>query len=137
MSQIEVALTGICAREPELKTSAKSGKPYASFTLGVGDGDARRWVGVCCFAETTEKVAALRKAGRAYVEGFLDVSLWQPDGRPAQVNLNVLARRVEILGQIGRNKPKESRPRQDAPSQPNQSSRDGYPFDDELDGFPS
>ena len=124
---IEVALTGVCARDPELKHSAKSGKPFCQFSLAVGDGDARRWVRVCCFADTAGKVAGqLRKGGKAYIEGCLEVGIWQPDGKPPQVNLNVAARRVEILGQIGRNRPPKPREQRSG----NGHSQHERPFDD-------
>jgi single-stranded DNA-binding protein len=108
-SDMEVALTGVCAREPELKQS-KAGKRYATFSLGVGEGDARQWVRVTCFAESAEKVAQqLRKGQKAYIEGSLELGIWQPDGRPPALNINVAARRVEVLGRIGRNRPKRDR----------------------------
>ena len=132
---IDVALSGVCAREPELKISANSGKPYCSFTLGVGAGDARQWVRVCCFGETAEKVAAqLKKGQKAYTEGHLDAGIWQPEGRPAQLNLNVAAWRVEMLGQIGRNKPPKQRDERSRASSQRHSQHEP-PFDD--DPFPA
>jgi single-stranded DNA-binding protein len=128
---IEVALTGVCARNPELKHSVKSGKPFCQFSLAVGDGDARQWVRVCCFAETAERVAAqLRKGGKAYIEGLLEVGIWQPDGKPPQVNMNVSARRVEILGQIGRNRPPKPQQQTDSRGRLGSHAQHERPFDD-------
>jgi single-stranded DNA-binding protein len=116
---VEVAFTGVCCREPELKT-AQSGKAFCTFTLGVGEGDGRQWIRVACFEETAEKVAQqLHKGGRAYCEGFLEISLWEPEGKPPHINLNCRARRCEILGLIGRNRPKQNHQRPDSERQGN------------------
>lgn len=109
MPDIECAFSGVALKPPELRTS-KAGKPYAQFSLAVGEGENRKFVRVACFGETAEKVAAqLKVGGRAYVEGSLDVGVWAPEGRPPEANMNVAARRVEILNQIGRNKVKQER----------------------------
>lgn len=136
MSDIECALSGVCARDPELKTSAK-GTPYCSFALGVGDDGLRQWVRVVCFNEIAERVAQqLRKGGKAYAEGALDADIWKPnDGGEPRVNLNLRARRVEVLNLIGRNRPK----RQQTPQHSRQPEAIGAadwqrPFDDQV-GF--
>lgn len=134
MSEIEVAFIGICASVPELKTS-KAGKPYCQFSLGVGEGDKRQWVRVCAFAETAEKIAAqLRKGGKAYIEGTLDAGIWHPDGKPPTINLNVAARRVEVLGQIGKNRPRQNRPAVDNGHARPAVRGDSHAFNDEI-GF--
>jgi single-stranded DNA-binding protein len=139
--EIEVALFGVCASEPALRMS-KASKPYCQFSLGVGEGEARKWVRVCCFGETAEKVAAqLKKGGKAYCEGTLDVGVWQPEGKPPTANLNVAARRVEVLGQIGRNRSKEPLPttsdsalrRQPVNGRPGPSRGYDHDFNDPID----
>jgi single-stranded DNA-binding protein len=113
--EIECAFAGVCVKAPELKTS-KSGNPFATFSLVLGDADNKRFIRVCAFGETAERVAAqLHVGGKAYCEGTLDASIWTPQGGEPRINLNVAARRVEVLGQIGKNRPRQ--PRQDAPPQ--------------------
>jgi single-stranded DNA-binding protein len=132
---IEAAFTGICCRDPELKT-AQSGKAFCSFTLGVGEGDGRQWVRVVCFEDTAEKVAQqLRKGGKAYCEGFLEIDLWEPDGKPPRINVNCRARRVEILNQIGRNKPGKTQERRTERSTGHRHPQHERPFEDDPFGY--
>lgn len=113
--EIEIALTGVCVKLPELKMS-KTGKPFATFSLVVGDGDNKKFIRVACFGETAEKVAEqLKVGGKVYCEGTLDASIWTPQGGEPRINLNCAARRCEVLNQIGKNRPRQ--PRQDAPPQ--------------------
>ncbi len=112
-STIECAFTAVCVKAPELKTS-KSGKPFCTFSVAIGEADAKRFARVAAFSETAEKVAAqLATGGKVYCEGTIDFAIWAPEGRPPQVNVNVAARRVEILGQIGRNRPKREQQEHD------------------------
>jgi single-stranded DNA-binding protein len=130
MSYLDAAVSGTVIVEPQLKQSAK-GNAYARFLMVVGSDDAKQFVWVCIFGEDAERVAPLlKKSAKAYVEGTLSSEVYQRDGKPT-VSLSIAARRVEILGQIGRNRPRADRPRQDAEARRSQPmQRDGYPFDD-------
>ena len=105
-AEIECAFTATCVKAVELKTS-KSGKPFATFSAVIGEGESKKFIRCACFGETAEKVAAqLAIGGKVYVEGTLEPSIWQPPNGEPRLNLNVTARRVEVLGRIGRNKAK-------------------------------
>lgn len=129
MSEIECAFSGVCVKAPELKTSS-AGKPFATFSVVIGEGELKKFMRVACFGEIAKKVAAqLTVSGKAYCEGRLDASIWQPENGEARLNLNCSARRVEILNQIGKSRPKRE------PTV--QNGRGGYsdyqrPFDDDL-----
>ena len=99
----------ICARQ----RPANHGSPS---TAGVGEGEAVQWVRVACFGEQAVELSRiLVKGSRVYVEGRLTLQHWKgPDGTD-RYGLNVAAWRVEVLGQIGRNKPKRQKP--DAPAE--------------------
>ena len=110
-NEIEVAFTATCVKAVELKTS-KSGKPFATFSAVIGEGETKKFARVACFGEVAERVAAqLAIGGKAYCEGTLDAGIWQPPNGEPRLNLNIAARRCEVLGQIGRNKAKPE-PRQ-------------------------
>ncbi len=127
---IEVAFIGVCTKPPELKTSA-AGKPFATFSVVIGEGEAKRFMRVACFGEIAERVAAqLTVSGKAYCEGRLETSIWQPqNGGEPRLNLNCAARRVEIMGQIGRNRPKRE---QSAWDEHGNRSDEPRSFDDHL-----
>jgi single-strand DNA-binding protein len=68
------------------------------------------WVRVVAFGEIAEQMAErLAKGARAYIEGRLEVSLWEPgDGRPPRVNVNLTASSIAPMGQIGRSRPRQT-----------------------------
>src|SRR5690606_16888157 len=90
----------------ELKTSA-GGKPWAAFLVAIGTGDDAQFVRVSIFGETAERIAAaIDKGSKLYAEGNLRLSQWtDKDGRERS-GLSVAAWKCELLGQIGRNKPR-------------------------------
>jgi single-stranded DNA-binding protein len=129
MSEIECAFSGVCVKPPELKTSS-AGKPFATFSVVIGEGELKKFMRVTCFGDVAERVAAqLSVGGKAYAEGRLEASIWQPQNGEARLNLNCAARRVEILNQIGRNRPKREPA---TPSSPSAYSGHERPFDDVL-----
>jgi single-strand DNA-binding protein len=119
---IESAFIGRVGAEPELRTSG-AGKPWARFTVAVGNDDDTQWVQVAVFGETAEHLASsLHKGDRVYVEGRLKLNRWEKDGAERS-GLSVAAWKAEKLGAIGRNKP--ARERDDGEVEPRSSRRGG------------
>jgi single-strand DNA-binding protein len=115
---IESAFIGRVATEPELRTSS-AGKPWARFTVAVGQDDDTQWAQVAVFGDTAEHLAgSLKKGDRVYVEGRLKLNRWEKDGEQKS-GLSVAAWKAEKLGQIGRNKPPRERDAGDPESRPN------------------
>jgi len=106
---IEAAFIGRLGQDPELKTSA-AGKPWARFSVAVGQGEEAQWVSVAVFGEAAERLcAALHKGDKLYVEGTLRLSEWTGKGGEKRTGLSVAAWKAEKLGAIGRNKPAKAR----------------------------
>ena len=101
MNGIECALVGKLMKPGEQKKS-KSGNPWCSVSLLVGEGDAGTWVRVAAFGEMADAVARLDKGSSLYVEGRLSLQTWTAAVGVEKSGLNVTATRVEALGQIGR-----------------------------------
>jgi len=102
---LDSAALGVCITEPKLKTSAK-GTAWVRFLLAVGESEGKQFVWVCAFGQDAEKIAAsLVKGGKCYAEGAMTSEIYERDGKPT-VSLSIAARRVELLNQIGRNRPK-------------------------------
>jgi single-strand DNA-binding protein len=102
---IEVAFIGRVGTEPELKRS-QAGKPWTAINVAVGKDDETQWVRVAAFGETAEHlIGRVVKGDRVYVEGDLRLNQWiDREGKPRS-SLSVAARKVEKLGEIGRNRP--------------------------------
>jgi single-strand DNA-binding protein len=101
----EAAFIGRVGTEPELKTS-QAGKPWTAINVAVGKDEDTQWVRVAAFAETAERpIGRVVKGDRVYVEGDLRLNQWTDrEGKPGS-GLSVAARKVEKLGEIGRNRP--------------------------------
>ena len=109
-SGIECALTGFLPRDPDELRSSKTGLPWLSFSVGVGEGDGKQWVGVVVFGELAEAIAPrLYKGGKVYIEGRLSLDKWRGKDGQQQHRLKVAAFRVEMLNQIGRNRPRKAK----------------------------
>ena len=100
MSQIEAATSGVCAREPELKTSRKASRiavsrsAWATERPGNGCGcapSARR---------PKRSPHSCARGERRYVEGALRRNL-AAGGRPAQVKLNMARAGSRSSGRSG------------------------------------
>jgi single-strand DNA-binding protein len=102
---IEAAFIGRVGTEPELKTS-QAGKPWTAINVAVGKDGETQWVRVAAFGETAEHlIGRVVKGDRIYVEGDLRLNQWTDrEGKPRS-GLSVAARKVEKLGDIGRNRP--------------------------------
>ncbi len=102
---IDAAVMGVIIKPGELKCSAK-GTAWSRTLLVIGDGDHKQFAWVCAFGETAKRVTPqLAKGGKLYAEGELSAEIYQRDGQPT-VSLSIAARRVEVLNQIGKAKPK-------------------------------
>ncbi|MGO9462120.1 MAG: single-stranded DNA-binding protein [Rhodomicrobium sp.] len=118
MKGIECAFTGVLSKDPDLRTSKASGKPFANLNAGVTIGqtddgkDQMQWVRVVCFGEVAEKVAASAKKGSSvYVEGSLTLSEWNDKssgepkhGIPGDYQLGAGHHRLEAQRRLGFNK---------------------------------
>ena len=60
---------------------------------------------VACFGDVAERIAAsVTKGSRVYCEGGLRLEKWANKEGRERTTLSVAAWRVDVLGQIGRNK---------------------------------
>jgi single-strand DNA-binding protein len=116
MTGVEAACTGRLGRDAELRHVKGGELPMASFSAVVdqqhqGEDNPAVWVRCVVFGDQAEELAPRLVNGvRVYVEGRLSCSLWEPgDGRQARVNIEVVANVVQPLGQIGRQRPRQTR----------------------------
>jgi single stranded DNA-binding protein len=130
------AFTGRLARDAELKRVRGGELPLLSFTCAVeqqGEGQHTTWCRVAVFGPPGEALAGqLEKGDWVYVEGRLTLEQFTGrDGKPKAV-LNVVASLVQPLGQIGRRRPREAKPRPE-PTHAGAPAQHERPFDDQLD----
>jgi single stranded DNA-binding protein len=115
MNGIECAFTSRLGRDAELRLVRGGELPMVSFTAAVDqqhqfEDAPATWVRVVLFGDKAEELAPrLVKSVRVYVEGRLEVSLWQPESGPPRINLNVTTTTVQPLGQIGRQRRRATR----------------------------
>ena len=116
MNGIEACFVGRLGRDAELRHVKSGTMPMVSFSVAVEekvqtDDAPAVWVRCVAFNDLAEQMAErLVKGTRCYVEGRLSVDLWQPDdGRPPRVNIQVVANVVQPMGQIGRQRPRQTR----------------------------
>lgn len=125
MSGLEVAFFGALGRDAEAKTSG-SGKRYLRANVRVGDGDGAIWVSVMAFDTTAiDNAAKFVKGARLYCEGTLRPTEWTGQDGAQRHGLSVMSWHCR-LAQIGRNKPKRSKPA---------AASTDVPFDDPLPGW--
>jgi single-stranded DNA-binding protein len=130
---IEAAFMGSVVRDAETKVS-KNGKPYARFTVRVGDGDGASWISVMYFADDAADLAPRLVQGiKVYCEGSLRLDRWDKAGVP-QSGLSVMSFHCRVAA-IGRNKPaRPAKPggstgaSQPARGKPNNFHDDEIPF---------
>lgn len=122
---IECAFFAFLPSEPEgLRTSA-AGKPWLAFSAGVGEGDDKQWLRVVVFGEMAQAIAPrLHKGGRIYVEGKLSQDEWKGKDGQQRHGLKVAAFRVELLNQIGRNRPRKAKAKAPVLPVPGATARD-------------
>ena len=104
---IDAAVTGFLVRDLDGLRMSKAGKPWLGFTVGVGQGEEVQWVRVTCFGPTAEElVRRLHRGSRIYAEGPLRLEEWKSKEGVLRHSLRLTARRIELLNQIGRNRPR-------------------------------
>jgi single-stranded DNA-binding protein len=107
---IEAALWGSATRDADLRTS-KSGKEFAILDLKTQDDNTAAdgkpntvFVRIFAFGQQVAAAWAIKRGDRVYVEGQLQVSIWQSDDNAPRLNLTIKAFAVQKTG-IGRNHP--------------------------------
>ena len=113
MKGIHCALQGRLGQDMELRTSA-AGKDWCRLSVSVGEGDAVTWVSVAVFEEKARALAGLAKGIEVYVEGRLSLNAWTGRDGAERTGLSVSAWRIEVLGRIGKNRPKHAEEFDDA-----------------------
>jgi single-stranded DNA-binding protein len=92
--KIECAFIGCLGTDAEMRTS-KAGKPYARFSVMVGEGDDAQWARVTYVGgKLADTAPHLLKGARAYVEGTLKLSTWQDRQGHQRHGLEILAQEV-------------------------------------------
>lgn len=135
---IECAFQGVCGRDPVRRTSEKTGRDWANFSVAVGEDDAVQWLDVVCFGPAVDVTDTITKGDRVYCEGKISQREWQAPGGEKVIKLSVIASTVQALGKIGDQKPKKTRQTSAAKAKSaggnTQSAavHQPLPFDDEL-----
>jgi single-strand DNA-binding protein len=107
MNGIITAFQGFLARDPESRFTQK-GQPLLSFSVGIRDAKAEEgappeWVRCTVFGEQADELnGKLRKGSECYVEGRLRLNTWQTADGQQRAGLDVVAFKVEPMGQVGR-----------------------------------
>jgi single-stranded DNA-binding protein len=139
---IDCAFHGFLAADAEAKTS-QAGKKWARLRVGAGKDDAVQWVSVAVFGKAAETAAELKKGDRCYIEGAIKLDTWRGNDGTERHSLAVSAFKVEKTHQIGRNRPRSEKPRNEKPA-PAASGREraarsdyrpndgGTPFNDDI-----
>jgi single-stranded DNA-binding protein len=128
--KIECAFVGTVVREPKRRVSAK-GNPWMSFLCRVGNGDGASWTQVSVFGECVEGLADLHDGSRVYVEGSIAMNEWTSSSGEKKHGLAVSSFKAEIVGRIGRQKPKAGKSERAGQNGSGASSR--HPaFDDQI-----
>jgi single-strand DNA-binding protein len=114
---LHTAFTGRLGADPEMKYTP-TGKALLNFSVAVDENSTATegraapettWVRVTAWDEQAEALGeVLRRGSQVYIEGKLTHGKWQGrDGEP-RCGLNLSARKVEVLGAIGRRAPSRS-----------------------------
>jgi single-stranded DNA-binding protein len=109
-------VTGSLFKNPEQKTSSKSGKVFVSATLKVGgeNGDAEFWAATA-FSQSVQTELLRLSAGDALsVQGKAKIELWQRDGGEVKISRSIFVDQVIAL----RAPPRERKQKQPATSAP-------------------
>jgi single-strand DNA-binding protein len=106
MNSIEIAAVGFVGRDAELKTS-QAGKPWCRVSIGIGKDDSTQWIGLTLFGDmATDLAPRLKKGTRVYIEGRdLKIDAYTTQSGEQRHALAAIATKVEILGQIGQQRP--------------------------------
>jgi single-stranded DNA-binding protein len=134
---IEAALWGSATRDADIRTS-KSGSPFGILDLKTHDDGATAdgkpntvFVRILAFGQHVDAARAIKRGDRVYVEGQLQVSIWQSDNNAPRLNLTIKAFTVQKTG-IGKSRP--PRPDRTSWQAPIGQSRSATPpFNDTID----
>ena len=82
----QITISGRLGRDPEVKKSTKSGKPYTTLSVGVKRGykeeDPTDWFKVFVGGNAAEAIAKnMKKGGRIVVTGKMTVNTYEKDGK--------------------------------------------------------
>jgi single-stranded DNA-binding protein len=104
MNAIEACFTARVTSDPESRMS-QAGKPWMKFNAAIGEGETVQYCQVAVFGDVAAKISGqTAKGSKIYAEGRLKLDRWQKDGAEKS-GLSLSAWRIEILAQIGKNKP--------------------------------
>jgi single-stranded DNA-binding protein len=96
---IAALVTGALFKAPESRMS-KSGKPFATATLRVKDGDTSQYWKILAFSDhAREELLRLHDGDALAVQGQGKFEIYQPDGGAAKLSLTVFADHVLALRQ--------------------------------------
>lgn len=87
---IEAALNGVVVGDPTLRTS-KSGNPWMSIGVMVGNGDNKQYVQLAIFGDMAVKLSkTLKKGSKIYAEGNIRINEYEKDGvKKSSLNMSV------------------------------------------------
>lgn len=116
MKGIECAFQGRLSREPQVRYT-QAGQPIVGFGVGVDDPTSAEeravaWVNVSWFGDDAAAQADdLAKGASVYVEGVVRPPRVYTDRQGEQrASLDVTARRVQLIGMVGRHRDPTAKP---------------------------
>ena len=128
-SGIEAAFQGRIGADPLAKTTG-AGKAWLSLRVAVAKDDVTEWIAISYWnSDAHELGTRLAKGQEVYAEGRLSLNSWQKNGETRH-GLNLVAWRLEPLGEIGRRR--RPRPRSPRAAQSPPSSQGKAFHDDEI-----
>lgn len=104
-----VLVSGTLFRAPEQRTS-KSGRPFATTTLRVKDGDAVQWWKVLAFGDTAQaELMRLAEGAAVSCQGTLKAETYRAESGETKLSLTCFADSVLALSPA----PKERKPKEE------------------------
>ncbi len=108
MTAIECAASGVIVKDPTIRDT-KTGKPWASLTLRIGDGDTAQWLRCSIFGEHVSDVAQLKSGAALYIEGKIRSDSYQTHDGTQRHGLSASCFVARPLGMIGQKRLKSER----------------------------
>lgn len=114
MNGITACLTGRLGSDAESRYLA-NGTALATFSVAVDDskkaeGDQTEWIRCTIWGEMAETLAPrLTKGAQAYLEGRLKLEQWTTQAGEQRSTLKMSAWSCQVMGQIGRQRPRQPR----------------------------
>lgn len=116
MKGLECAFQGRISRDPTVRYT-QAGQPIVGFGVGVDDPDSTEeravvWVNVSWFGDDAAAQADdLAKGASVYVEGVVrPPRVYQDKQGETRASLDVTARRVQLIGMVGRHRDPTQKP---------------------------